>query len=113
MKYLRKGVEGDLLALVNDNNGIANLLRNDSNGFALPVAMNTQIAQAMYNNSPIRQLARIVNVSRDSLDVASYTTDIVAQWGDERSVAPETDAFMLTSALGTTRPSESTIMTDA
>lgn len=93
LKYLRKGIESDLLSLVNENNGIANLLRNDSNGFALPVAMNTQIAQAMYNNSPIRQLARIVNVSRDSLDVASYTTDIVAQWGDERSVAPETDAF--------------------
>ena len=89
MKYLRKGVDSDLLALLNGNNNVDF----DSTGFAITQNMNAIISKSMDENSPIRHLSRIVNVSRDSLDVASYTQDISAMWGDERSVAPETDAF--------------------
>ncbi len=89
MKYLRKGVDSDLLALLNGNNSVDF----DSTGFAITQNMNAIISKSMDENSPIRHLSRIVNVSRDSLDVASYTQDISAMWGDERSVAPETDAF--------------------
>ena len=93
LKYIRKGIESDLINLANSNNSMENLLKCDSNGFAITSSMNSIIANSMYKNSPIRQLARIVNISNDSLDVAAYTTDIAASWGDERTVAPETDAF--------------------
>ncbi len=93
LKYIRKGIESDLINLANSNNSMENLLKCDSNGFAITSSMNCIIANSMYKNSPIRQLARIVNISNDSLDVAAYTTDIAASWGDERTVAPETDAF--------------------
>ena len=90
LKYLRKGIDSDLVSLLNNDN---NEMDFDYTGYALTPNMNAIISNAMNSNSPFRQLARIVNVSRDNLDVASYTTDIVAQWGDEKSVAPETDAF--------------------
>ena len=90
---IRKGIESDLINLANSNNSMENLLKCDSNGFAITSSMNSIIANSMYKNSPIRQLARIVNISNDSLHVAAYTTDIAASWGDERTVAPETDAF--------------------
>ena len=93
LKYIRKGIESDLINLANSNNSMENLLKCDSNGFAITSSMNSIIANSMYKNSPIRQLARIVNISNDSLNVAAYTTDIAASWGDERTVAPETDAF--------------------
>ena len=93
LKYIRKGIESDLINLANSNNSMESLLKCDSNGFAITSSMNSIIANSMYKNSPIRQLARIVNISNDSLDVAAYTTDIAASWGDERTVAPETDAF--------------------
>ena len=93
LKYIRKGIESDLINLANSNNSMENLLKCDSNGFAITSSMNSIIANSMYKNSPIRQLARIVNISNDSLDVAAYTTDIAASWGDERTVTPETDAF--------------------
>ena len=89
LKYLRKGIDTDLIALLNNHSEIGF----DSTGFALTPNMNAIISNVMNGNSPIRQLARIVNVSRDNLDVAAYTQDIAAEWGDERSVAPETDAF--------------------
>ena len=89
LKYLRKGIDVDLINLLNNSEEGCF----DYNGFALTPNMNAIISNSMNANSPIRQLARIVNVSRDSLDVASYVQDITAEWGDERSVAPETDAF--------------------
>ena len=89
LKYLRKGIDVDLINLLNNSEEGCF----DYNGFALTPNMNAIISNNMNANSPIRQLARIVNVSRDSLDVASYVQDITAEWGDERSVAPETDAF--------------------
>lgn len=89
LKYIRKGINTDLISLLNnDNNGLSY----DSTGFALTSTMNAIISNAM-STSPFRQLARIVNVSRDSLDVAAYVNDIAAEWGDERNVAAETDAF--------------------
>lgn len=90
LKYLRKGVDADLINLINGNQGMLDF---DSTGFAITPNMNAIISTNMFENSPIRRLARIVNVSRDSLDVAAYTNDIAAVWGDERTVAPETDAF--------------------
>ena len=89
LKYVRKGIDTDLITLLNNNDGVF-----DSTGFALTPNMNAIISSTMNANSPIRQLSRIVNVSRDSLDVAAYVQDIAAEWGDERSVAPETDAFI-------------------
>ncbi len=89
LKYLRKGINADLISLLNGNGNYGF----DSAGFALTSTMNAIISNAMTSNSPFRQLARIVNVSHDSLDVAAYVQDIAAEWGDERSVAPETDAF--------------------
>ena len=89
LKYLRKGRDADLVTLLN-NNGYVNF---DSAGFPLTPMMNSIVMNTMMSNSPFRQLAKTVNVSRDSLDVAAYVQDIAVEWGDERSVAPETDAF--------------------
>ena len=89
LKYLKNGRDSDLIALLS-NNGAFGF---DSTGFALTSNMNAIISNVMRKNSPFRQLARIVNVSRDNLDVAAYVQDIAAEWGDERTVAPETDAF--------------------
>jgi HK97 family phage major capsid protein len=89
VKYLRKGIDVDLLNLLNNNqDGMF-----DSNGFAITPDMKNIISSNMMSNSPIRKLSRVVNVSRDSVDVAVYKNDISAVWGDDRTVAPETDAF--------------------
>ena len=89
LKYLRKGIDVDLLNLLNNNQeGMF-----DSNGFAITPDMKNIISSNMMSNSPIRKLSRVVNVSRDSVDVAVYKNDISAVWGDDRTVAPETDAF--------------------
>ena len=95
LKYLRKGIDTDLINLLNcsDETQFGKMMNFDSTGFAITPSMNAIISTNMFENSPIRRLARIVNVSRGSIDVAAYTTDIDATWGDERTVAKETDAF--------------------
>lgn len=95
LKYIRKGVDTDLVNLLsNDNNTeIGKLLKSDSTGYAITPTMNEIISNNMFNQSPIRKNAKIVNVSRENLDIAAYTNEIITLWGDEREVAPETDAF--------------------
>ena len=90
VKYLRNGVDTDLINLINKNGKDAQF---DSNGFSITPNMQKAISNSMFANSPIRQMARVINVSHDKLDLAAYTTDIVATWGDDRTVADETDAF--------------------
>ena len=96
LKYIRKGIDTDLVNLLAENNSnteLEKLLKSDSMGYAITPTMNEIISKNIFNQSPIRRSAKIVNISRENIDIATYTNDIVVSWGDERQVAPETDAF--------------------
>lgn len=96
LKYIRKGIDTDLVNLLAENNNnteLGKLLQSDSMGYAITPTMNEIISKNIFNQSPIRRSAKIVNISRENIDIATYTNDIVVSWGDERQVAPETDAF--------------------
>ena len=96
LKYIRKGIDTDLVNLLAENNNnteLGKLLQSDSMGYAITPTMNEIISKNIFNQSPIRRSAKIVNISRENIDIATYTNDIVVSWGDERQVAQETDAF--------------------
>ena len=96
LKYLRKGIDNDLVELLSKNNDKSNLglmLKSDAYGYAITADMNEIISNNMFNYSPIRRFAKIINISRENIDMPAYTNEISSCWGDERTVAPETDAF--------------------
>ena len=64
VKYLRNGVDTDLINLINNNGKDAQF---DSNGFSITPNMQKAISNSMFANSPIRQMARVINVSHDKL----------------------------------------------
>ena len=98
LQYLRNGSLNDLTSVSNE---MQNTLQNpqniaDSNGYSVSKDM-MQIIFERVNASPIRKFARQVTVSKDLLDIAAYVNEIQASWGDDKSVAPETDAFIIKS----------------
>lgn len=83
--FARTGDEGDLKALsVGDDTG---------GGYFVHPQLSDTIAQRVYDQSPIRRLARIVPIGAGgSFEEPEDTSDVEATWIGEEEQRPETDA---------------------
>ena len=85
LKYLRKGIDNDLVELLSKNNDKSNLglmLKSDAYGYAITADMNEIISNNMFNYSPIRRFAKIINISRENIDFSKkiiQVNDLTAQ----------------------------------
>jgi HK97 family phage major capsid protein len=84
VNYIRKGVEGDLphlekkaLSVTSDPDG----------GYLVTPQLSAQIAKTVFETSPMRQLASVVTVSTDSLDVILDNDTAGAAWATSESAS--------------------------
>lgn len=82
--YVRKGVEGDLAFL--EKKALSSGSDADG-GYLVTPAVNTQIAKTVFETSPMRQIASVVTVSTDSLDVINDNDSAGAAWAANESAA--------------------------
>ncbi len=89
INYLRKGVDDELhfleqkaLSVGTDSDG----------GFLVTSQMAETIAKYVFESSPMRQLASVVNISTDSLDVIQDDDEPASAWTTETGTVSETNS---------------------
>ncbi len=85
--YLRKGMDGGLEALQTKALSVGS---DSDGGYLVTSAMSAKIIQAVFETSPMRQLASIETVSTDALDLIDDHASAVAGWTAETGVITET-----------------------
>lgn len=85
--YLRKGMDAGLEAF----QAKALSVGSDSDGgYLVTTAMSSRIVQAVFETSPMRQLASIESISTDALDLIDDHSSAVAGWTTETGAVSET-----------------------
>ncbi|MEN9782136.1 MAG: hypothetical protein RL208_286 [Pseudomonadota bacterium] len=97
--YLKTGIPTDLKMIANnagvDLNQIPVEQRPtiDANGFQVTPDVANNISKTLFNGSVMRQVANVLNVSRDIIDLAGYSSAVLTSWGDGRVAAEESEPF--------------------
>lgn len=81
--YLRKGMDGGLEALQTKALSVGS---DPDGGYLVTPSMSATIVQAIFETSPMRQLASVETISTDSLDMIDDHTALAAGWTSETSV---------------------------
>lgn len=85
--YLRKGMDGGLEALQTKALSVGS---DSDGGYLVTSSMSARIVQAIFETSPMRQLASIETISTDSLDLIDDHSSAVAGWTAETGAIVET-----------------------
>lgn len=75
--------------------GISNVLSegtDSAGGFLVPEEFSTELVEALADQNIFRQIARIVNTSREKLKVPVAAVSGTASWVDENEAVPESDS---------------------
>jgi HK97 family phage major capsid protein len=78
--YLRKGMDGGLEALQTKALSVGS---DPDGGYLVTPTMSANIVQAIFETSPMRQLASVETISTDSLDLIDDHTSLAAGWTAE------------------------------
>lgn len=88
MRYVAKGVEQDLAALeVKD----MDLVSDPQGGFAVPSELATRIVTRQFDTTPMRQLATVMTISTEAVEMLRDTDEPDAQWVSELGTRSDTD----------------------
>ncbi|MBY0406559.1 MAG: phage major capsid protein, partial [Rickettsiales bacterium] len=90
--YLRKGMDAGLEALEVKSLSVGS---DSDGGYLVTSSMSSRIVQAIFETSPMRQLAAIETISTDALDLIDDHTSAVAGWTSEVGAIAETNSPML------------------
>jgi HK97 family phage major capsid protein len=85
--YLRKGMEGGLEALQSKALSVGS---DPDGGYLVTPSMSSKIVQAIYETSPLRQLASVETISSDSLELIDDHDQAAAGWTTETGAISET-----------------------
>lgn len=85
--YLRKGMDAGLEALQTKALSVGS---DSDGGFLVTSSMSSRIVQAVFETSPMRQLAAIETISTDALDMIDDHSSAVAGWTSETGSISET-----------------------
>jgi len=88
MRYVTKGVESDLHAL---EAKAMSVISDPDGGFAVPTELSDRIVTRQYDTTPMRQLATVMTVNTDALEMLRDTDDATAQWLAELDTRADTD----------------------
>ena len=84
MRYIAKGVEHELqakdMSVINDPNG----------GYAVPAEMSERIVTRQFDSSPIRQLAHVMQVTSEAVEMLRDTNEPDASWASELAARSDT-----------------------
>lgn len=85
--YLRKGMEGGLEALQTKALSVGS---DPDGGYLVTPHMSSKIVQAIFETSPMRQLASVETISSDSLELIDDHDQAAAGWTSETGAITET-----------------------
>jgi HK97 family phage major capsid protein len=86
-RYLRKGQDAGLEAFESKALSVGS---DPDGGYLVTPTMSSQIAKAIYESSPLRQLARVESISSDSIELIDDHSEAAAGWTTETSSVNET-----------------------
>ncbi len=87
--YLRKGMEGSLENLQTKALSVSS---DPDGGYLVTPHMSSKIVQAIFETSPMRQLASVENISSDALELIDDHDQAAAGWTSETGAITETSS---------------------
>ena len=85
MRYLTKGVEPDLM--VKD----MSVISDQQGGYMVPAEMSERIITRQFDTTPMRQLATVMSISSEAVEMLRDTSEAEAQWVSELGTRSDTD----------------------
>lgn len=90
--FIRKGQDGDLIALERKAMTVGS---DPEGGYTVPHELSARIATRLRDFTPIRQLANIIEISSDALEMISDRNEAEANWVAENASRAETNTPLL------------------
>ena len=87
VSYLRKGNESTLAALEKKTLSVGN---NNDGGYLVTHQMSNEMIRAIFETSPMRQLASLTSISSDALEIIEDYDEAYAGWTHETETRTET-----------------------
>ena len=87
MRYLTKGVEPDHALFVKD----MSVISDPQGGFSVPAEISERIVSRQFDTTPMRQLATVMSISSDAVEMLRDTSEADAQWVSELGTRSDTD----------------------
>lgn len=88
LKYVAKGNEQELSGLQLKE---MNVISDQQGGFIVPPEMADRIVTRQFDTTPMRQLATVMNVSSEAVEMLRDTSEADAQWVSELGTRSDTD----------------------
>lgn len=88
LRYVTKGVEQDLSGLMAKD---MTVIGDPQGGYMVPVEMADRIVTRQFDATPMRQLATVMSISSEAVEMLRDTNEPVAQWVSELGTRADTD----------------------
>ena len=88
MRYVTKGVEHDLTSFQTKD---MDVIGDQQGGYMVPVEMADRIVTRQFDTTPMRQLATVMNISSEAVEMLRDTNEPDAQWVSELGTRADTD----------------------
>ena len=88
MRYVTKGVDIDLNALQRKDMSV---ISDPNGGYLVPTDMSGRIIKRQFDTTPMRQLASVMSISSEAVEMLRDTNEPDAQWINELGTRTDTD----------------------
>lgn len=88
MRYVAKGAEQDLTALQTKD---MQVITDPQGGYMVPPETSDRIITRQFDTTPMRQLATVMSISSEAVEMLRDTNEPVAQWVSELGTRTDTD----------------------
>lgn len=88
MRYMSKGIEpdGEMMQLKD-----MSVIADNQGGYMVPTELSDRIVTRQFDTTPMRQLATIMNISSEAVEMLRDTNEADAQWVSELGARSDTD----------------------
>lgn len=88
MKYVVKGIEADVTTM---QTKAMEVINNPEGGFMVPPEMSSRIVTRQFDTTPMRQLATVMSISSDAVEMLRDTNEPAASWVSELATRSDTN----------------------
>ena len=87
MRYVTKGAEQEIQTLQTKDLSVVN---DPAGGYMVPVEMSARIVQRQHDTTPMRQIASIMNITSEAVEMLRDTNEPDASWASELAARTDT-----------------------
>lgn len=88
MRYVTKGVDYDMTSLQTKD---MQVISDQEGGYMVPTEMSDRIVTRQFDTTPMRQIATVMTISTEAVEMLRDTNEPVAQWVSELGTRADTD----------------------